>query len=425
MTGMNDGMYEKELSCTQLDYRSREKVDKGGHRSGKSGSGMTAVVGLFSGIEYFEFPDGGGAFRRRGDTTITYAGDPMKPIIPPVPLAVWRNLYLAARKFQSLRPWMVLGDRDLIGIRDPSGGETGFGVVMGSAGTLFGFVLYLGAEGFGAYRSLMENPPRGEWVDSLSLQRCVKGEFTAQSDLTGDDLAIVRKLGMSFSGKNAWPQFRSLLPGYAPWFLTEAEARFLALGFRTACHHHERLGRGEVAGSLRDGECLVYTPAAGNEYNSAWESWPAEARHAVTPPVLDLARLTALRAKKTEPDSPWEADVFYYPSLIMDSERPYFMRIAAVCQESTGFAFLAEVGSPETPLPQMLADAICSSIEKHGFIPVTVFVKQAAVAAALMPLAKALGITVRARGDLGAVEMLRRETIKALDRTPRGRGKKR
>ena len=349
----------------------------------------------------------------------------MKPIIPSVPLAVWRDLYLAARKFQSLRPWTVLGDQELIGVSDPSLGETGFGVVMGSAGTLFGFCLYLGAEGFASYRGMMENPHMGEWVDALASQKCLKAEFTVRSDLTGEDLAVIRKLGMPFGGKHDWPQFRSLLPGYAPWFLTEAEVRFLALGLRTACHHQERFVRGEVTDSLRDGECLVYTPGEGNGYSPAWEPWPADPRKAVMPPVLDLARLTVLRAKKTEPDTPWEADIFYFPSLIMDRDRPYFMRVAAVCQESTAFAFAAEVGPPETPPSQMLADAICSSIEKHGFLPVTVFVKRADLAAALTPLAKALGITVRARGHLGAVELLRRDMIKTLDRNPRGRGKKR
>lgn len=364
-------------------------------------------------------------FRHSLDGITTEVRITMKQIIPSVPLAVWRNLYLEARIFQSLRPWMLMDDEDLIGVRDPLLGEMGFGVVMGSAGTLFGLCLYLGAEGFESYRSMMANPPQDGWVDSFALQKCLKVEFAVRSDLTEEDLAVIRELGMSFSGKYAWPQFRSLLPGYAPWYLTEAEARFLTLGLMTACHHRERLNSGEVGDSLRDGEVLVYTLVAGTEYNPAWESWPVEVRKAVTPPVLDLARLTALRAKKTEPDTPWEADIFYFPSLIMDRERPYFMRVAAVCQESTGFAFVTEVGSPETSPPQMLADAICSSIERHGFIPATVFVKQKEVAAALMPVAKALGITVRAREHLGAVEMLRQDMIKNLDRSLRRGRKKR
>jgi hypothetical protein len=174
---------------------------------------------------------------------------------------------------------------------------------------------------------------------------------------------------------------------------------------------------------MRDGECLVYTPvvAAETEYRAQWEAWPMPAHYSVEPLVLNLARLNALRAKKTEPDSPWETDMFYLPSPIFDRERPYYLRLAAVCQQSSGFVFAAEPSPPELSGHQSLADAICSSIERHGFLPETIFVKGAEEATALTPLANALGFTIRRRKQLKAIQMLKKDMMMQVVRGGGGR----
>jgi hypothetical protein len=337
----------------------------------------------------------------------------MKPTVPAVPLSIWKDLYSAAQKFYALRPWEMLDDTDLIGVRDPDTGETGFSVVMGNGGTLFGFCLYRGAEGFDIYRRLMEGTIDVERDDFFAIQNCLKLELGPRADLQPEDHMVIRQLGLSFKGNHAWPEFRSLLHEYVPWFLTDAEAPFLTLGLSVACHHVKRINNGDVDESMRDGECLVYTPVVGaeTEYRAQWEAWPMPAHHSVAPLVLNLARLNALRAKKTKPDSPWEADMFYLPSPILDRERPYYLRLAAVCQQTSGFVFAAEPSPPEQSGHQSLADAICSSVERHGFLPETIFVKGPEEAAALTPLANVLGLTIRRRKRLKAIQMLKEDMM--------------
>lgn len=350
----------------------------------------------------------------------------MRPTVPSVPLPVWKDLYSAAQKFRALQPWEILGDTDLIGVRDRSGGETGFGVVMGSGSTLFGFCLYRGAEGFHLYRRLMERAIDVERDDFFALQNCLKLELGPRSGLRSEDLSVIQQLGLSFKGKRAWPEFRSLLPGYAPWYLTEAEARLLTLGLEVTWHHVQKVMTGKVDAAVRDGECLVYTPESGPEpeYRSQWEPWPVPVAPVVAPPALNLARLNALLAKKLKPDTPWEAEVLYLPSLIMDHERPYYFRIAAVCQQSTGFAFIAEASLPEPSVEQLLADAICSSIERHGFLPQTIFVNNEQQSASLAPLGKALGFTIQRQKKLGATRMLKEDMAERFVLGGGGRRKK-
>ena len=340
----------------------------------------------------------------------------VKTTTPAVPIDVWKNLYSAAAKFSSLRPWEKLHGLDLIAVRDSSTGEAGYGAVMGSGGTLFGFCSYRGAEGFDFYRRLINGEIDPEAEELFAMQNCLKLEFGPRSALWAEDHAVIRQLGLSFKGKHAWPEFRSFLPGYAPWFFTEVEARLFTLALDAACHHLEKVKKGETEESLRDNECLVYSVVGGSsaQYNARWEPWPILAPAPIAVPILNLARINAILAKKPKVDSPWEADVFYLPSTIHDRERPYFMRLVVVCQQSSGFVFMAEPSLPEPSVPQLLADAICSSIERHGFLPETIFMKRREEAAALAPLARALGVTTRVKKKLDAVQMLKEDMMERL-----------
>ncbi|HEV8538104.1 MAG TPA: hypothetical protein VGR15_04180 [Bacteroidota bacterium] len=342
----------------------------------------------------------------------------MKPIVPSVPLSMWKNLYAAAQKFKELQPWEILDGTDLFGVRDPVSGETGYGLVMGSGGTVFGFCLYLGAGGFHVFQGLMEGDIDPVRDDIFAIQNCLKLELGPRADLEREDHAVIRQLGLTFKGNHAWPEFRSLLPGFVPWYLTEGEARFLTLALTAARHHAGRIVSGDVTDSIRDGECLVYIAAAGSEtkYAAGWEPWPAAERRPVAPLPLVLARLTALRAKKLKPDTPWEAGVFYLPSPILDYERPYFMRLATVCQESSGHSFEFELMTPGKMPHQALADAICSSIEKSGFLPETIFVRSAEEVAALRPLANALGSNIRWRKNLETIQAVKEAMFEQMVR---------
>ena len=71
---------------------------------------------------------------------------------------------------------------------------------------------------------------------------------------------------------------------------------------------------------------------------------------------------------------------------------------------------------PEAPIPQLLADAICSAIEKCDLIPETIFVKGAHEAAALTPLGKALGFTIQRRDELETVGFLKDSMMEQLVR---------
>ncbi|HQT92155.1 MAG TPA: hypothetical protein PL001_09035 [Candidatus Kryptobacter bacterium] len=333
----------------------------------------------------------------------------MKPIVPTVSTAVWKELYNAAQKFNALQPWDVLDDADAVCLRNPMTGDIGFGVVMGSGGSIFGLCLYRGAEGLDIYRRTIEGEVGREGDDLFAMQNCVKLELGPRSDMMPEDFAVMKQLSLSFKGKNAWPEFRSMLSGYAPWFLTEPEARFLTLGINAACFHYDRVRRGEVEESIRSEECLMYSPVEGSqtEFRSEWGPLPVYEKKPLKPPVLNLGVISSIKAKKLKPDSEWEVDSFYLPMPVMDRDRPYFARTAVACQQSSGFVFDMSTAPPETTQHQLLADVICSSIEKSGFKPDAIFVRNEEFASALAPLANVLSISILGRKNLGSIKMLK------------------
>lgn len=90
------------------------------------------------------------------------------------------------------------------------------------------------------------------------------------------------------------------------------------------------------------------------------------------------------------------------------------MRIAAVSQQSSGFIVGAEVCPPDETAGQLLVNAICAGIAKHGFIPETVFVKSSVEVASVEPLGRALGFGVRRKKKLKSIEMLKKDMMERM-----------
>ena len=162
----------------------------------------------------------------------------------------------------------------------------------------------------------------------------------------------------------------------------------------------------------------MYTPVDESQtaFRAEWEPVPAFEKAEPPLPVLNLAALAALQNKKLQPDTAWEADVFYLMSPVFERNRPQFARITALCQETSGFVFGVTPAFPEDGESQLLADEICSMMAQKVLKPETVFVRNKQLAEALAPLAKVLGITVRAKKKLTTINEIKKEMMKFFAR---------
>ena len=141
-------------------------------------------------------------------------------------LAQWRALYNAAAQLGKMAPWRWIEEGDIFGVEDPESGRVGFVSIMGMSDEHYGIAVYLGALALYQFWTLPEfdediAAPKLLEIEQLTLS------FEDRDFLDKDDRAIIKKLGLRFRGRNAWPVFRKITPGYFPWFIDAEDARFL------------------------------------------------------------------------------------------------------------------------------------------------------------------------------------------------------
>ncbi len=342
--------------------------------------------------------------------------------VPEVPAGVWKGLYAAAGRFHELKPWEYFDDATLFGVRNPEGGQTGYGCILGALGQVLALCLYRGAEGLDFHLKAQKGKVDFKQGGLLSMQNCLMAEFTGKRELQKEDLAVIKELGLSFRGGHAWPVFSSYLPGHTPWFLTEAEARFLTLALDCACDAVSQTLAGRLNLDSHPGKCLVYLPKAGAggrpEIETRWEALP---KHQPAPPasyVPDMAKINKIVSAGLPDNGPWEADVFDSGMVIGDKDRPYIPKMIIVAHQASGFMFHASVVEAGLDEVQALGDAIVGAMLEHSFAAAIIYVKAEETAAALAPLGKALGLVFERKNRLQSIIGAR----KALAAATRGRG---
>lgn len=138
-----------------------------------------------------------------------------------------QRLYGLASDLYGLRPWRVLDEDNLIVVRDSISGELRYCSVMGALGEVFSMHAYIGTEGLRQFRKLaagISDDP-GEFLAST---HCVYVEFVKKAELLRQDKELLAALGHPQGKGLASPIFRTMRPGFLPWFVTADEARTLA-----------------------------------------------------------------------------------------------------------------------------------------------------------------------------------------------------
>lgn len=336
--------------------------------------------------------------------------------IPVVPLDAWKSLYAEAARFEALQPWNILSEDAFFGVENPVSGEMGYGCVLGKLGSFLALALYRGAEGFDIYQRLKKDDiPEDE---SFAAQNCLMAQFADRAELEKADRDAIKKLGLRFRGAQAWPLFRSHLPGYFPWHLDEKEAVFQTCALRCASDWVERIASGRLDPDERPGKVFTYLLKAGDkksasEFEVCWTDIPIYKSEPPQPLALDEKRLTKLLAKPPKRSGAWEADVYSLPAPIMDRDRPYFIRMVMVVDRESGYVLPGGVVPPERPAHEALADALLGGAEQLGFAPGEICVRDGNLSALLEPVAKALGAKLTVSG-LPVIRRTKREFDKML-----------
>ena len=125
----------------------------------------------------------------------------------------WRDLFAAAQEFKNLGCWEWMYDSDIFGVLPENHGEIGYCAVLGARAEVFALVVYRGTEGLRVSEQMYNGKLALGDPDIPFMQDCLMASFENREDINQQDRQIIKKLGLKFRRKNAWPLFRSYRPG--------------------------------------------------------------------------------------------------------------------------------------------------------------------------------------------------------------------
>jgi len=345
----------------------------------------------------------------------------------------WLALLQAAFRFRDAAPWEWLLDSDMIGVRDPVTGETGWCCALGAAGRFFGLGIYRGDEGFHVHRLLHARTVDPE--QAPYMQKAIVVDFTDSKGLDKESRERLRTLGITCRGRNAWPRIEDHEPGFVPRPLQEQDVRLATLALEQALDAFLRARRDRSLVSPDDrGRLLVRVldrgaggKADGAASNAAGESagvsaW-VDAREPPPPPLppepaaqLDETALQRLRAERPRVDATLEFDVRHAPVIISEhNPRPWFALVALLVDAEAGTIASVDIVKPSLTA-QLHADLLVKALAALPARPRRLRVASERARLALAPVAQRLDIELQQARALPALEQALRSLIGAMGR---------
>ncbi|MED3563959.1 plasmid pRiA4b ORF-3 family protein [Bacillus xiapuensis] len=319
----------------------------------------------------------------------------------------WPELLALANEFKALQPWKWVDDDQIFAVEDPSSGEYVFCSVMGGGGVEFGIAAFIGHDGL-KYLNKLNNQEIDE--STYLEQRSLLLSFNDRSDLTSEDLDLLKAHGLSYRGKRQWPQFRSFKPGYLPWMLDEEEVKLFVTVLKQAI---------EVCKlALNDHELLswkldTFFTRMLNEDSRVWENSEVELIYSEDkrdiPPLVDQLELQRARKISKRFNVPIEFDVSFGPTPIQENsgERPYFPHLVLCLERHRGLIIYQEFLRNDQK-DAAIQQSLLSLIQNLNAIPRELWIKEE-LQPILQQLASKLRINLIGVKNLRYLEEARRE----------------
>lgn len=320
----------------------------------------------------------------------------------------WKALYSAAVKFKEAGCWDWMYDSDIFGIKTLESDEIGYCCIMGNAGEFFGLAVYEGTEGLeGLLRVQTGKVPPGD-MDGLHIQKCLMASFEDRSYLSKQDLKLIKKLGYKFRGRNAWPMFRNYLPGYVPWDLNGAQARFLTLALEQALQLSLEIREENTKKKLKkEGHYLIKVQEKDNDkvkWTEQWHKPEPLLRQSFIEEPIDEVSIQRIKKTSTGKQGTVEIDYFYSPSPVREGdERPFFPYVFLWADSESGFVFKVHVAPPDAYRKELCSEML-NFLQDIKIIPAKVLVKKQEAKKLLEPIASRLGFQIKQVDTLEAVD---------------------
>jgi len=337
----------------------------------------------------------------------------------PPSFATMQTLYNLATELLGRHPWDLFTEDELVLVEGAAAQELCFCSVMGVLGEVRALVVYIGPEGYHFFKRLQS----GETVtvgEFFAAQRSVSVEFARLGELTTADRGLLKVMGHPLKRGTLAPIFRSIRPGYHPWYVTEGEARMLAECQRAVIAICDiRKAKPTLDFWEKESVYPLLSRRAKDGSEGEYETRLVDAP-SFSPPVpdfatLDEARIHRIRDCRYPFQGVLEVDHIYGAGIIGEkNQRKACTRVALAIDAQSGFAYPPEVSLPDSSTGDLLTRVILQAIETACALPREVHVRGGECKVLLEPLAQALGFSVRVMKSLPALDYAKRHLLEFL-----------
>ena len=258
----------------------------------------------------------------------------------PVMLEQWERLYEVTKNIRLIAPWEYLHESERIALLLPGRDEPVYIVVMGSGKMTYGIGIFPGYDALNRLRRMEDGENDADDMDMTVAfeQNCINLYFGDRDELEPQDMAVIKKLGLKFRGHNEWPYFRSMKPGFMPWYLNRDEAELTIAALQNFAMAFVAYQKQVFEVDFDEGETLLrfYDAEADMWYNTGVRMPPVP----VIQPKLIVSDddLIARLSKKKKTRAELGFAVTYMPAPFQESEteRPRVPLVATLTDMSDG-----------------------------------------------------------------------------------------
>jgi hypothetical protein len=288
----------------------------------------------------------------------------------------WSNLFQAAHQFLQAAPWEWINSEEILAIENVMSGEVGYCSILGSGRQEYGIGIYMGDTGFLAFLKLVAGKIKPErFFDDANfsmLSMLLVDRYTLQKK----DLEIIRSTKLQFRGKNAWPLFRSMLPGYIPWFFNKNEALYMTNVLQQVLLVADRIKRNELEITGKESKIRVLTRCF---REGKWiDEWRQPKPAAKTPQMEEAigavkeAQLLLMKNSAGPLKGEWELDMFTLPGPVKsDSGRPFYPTCILIADRNQGLVLNVKLIEPQLP-PSSKQDELIRILKESRPMPAAI-----------------------------------------------------
>ena len=325
------------------------------------------------------------------------------------------ELFEAAKSFSSIKPWGWLGETEIFGVKLPEQEEKLFCSVVGKSADGFGIKVYKGAPGIDSYFKLLNKGYDLE-DEIIHISKAYEVKFEDRRAISKEDYELIKSSDVIFRGKNQWPKFLNLEPGFLPKRLNREELLLMTNILKIVRDCCKFLKDNEDMATLsRKNKCYVReykTDGSFKEtiivYEDVFKNWN---KGRVIPKIYNNFDISRLKSIAKASDVTWEMDFFY--SLVTEDKQPYFPGIMMIVDGSKGSIIGTHTTDPDN-IMEKFQSYFLSFIDKNKVLPSQISISNLDLLMSVEDLCKQLGINVRPVRKLRLIPGLKREYYKLL-----------